>query len=106
MPTRAAWRNAEPASSADAASKPSRNKILTRTITDRSKSNAPVHDHFTAGMQEVFIRRRYSKYLCETQFLVGKTRERLRFEFLEFSEKILATSYLATVVESDEIGFS
>jgi len=38
--------------------------------------------------------------------LVGKTRERLRFEFLEFSEKIIATSYFATVVESNEIGFS
>ena len=34
---------------------------------------------------------------------VGKTGERLRFEFLEFCEKILATCYFATVFESDEI---
>ena len=43
---------------------------------------------------------------AKLNFSLEKHASGLRFEFLEFSEKILATSYLATVVESDEIGFS
>ena len=38
--------------------------------------------------------------------LVGKTRERLRFEFLELGQEKLATFYFATVLKSYEISLA
>ena len=163
MPTRAAWRNAEPASSADAASKPSRNNILTRTIIAWSKSSAPANDPLAAlGCGSLrFVEENCSQsylmfpielssckrekmprataqsasssenyfFLCvlgvlagllalfnilkvriesgvRDSTLVGKTRERLRFEFLELGQEKLATFYFATVFKSYEISLA
>jgi hypothetical protein len=54
-------------------------------------------------LQENFICRREFQVTVRGSNLVEKTGQRLRFEFLEFCEKILATFYFATVIESDEI---
>src|SRR4030095_11937306 len=84
---------------------PGRNKVLTRTIIDRSKSNAPANDHFTWATGGLICRRKF-QVTARDATLVEKTGERLRLEFLEFCEKIVATTYFVTVFEADDVRLS